>query len=425
MTAGGSIWIGQLDLDHDAAVLPVTAAVHDDYEIARVLVRLHQAPVGYIHVPMHPEQTLSARARAAAEAELAGPLQVHKDRDSAGAENAGQDDWDIRVQCPQRFPADSGAGISVVVCTRDRAESLRDCLHALQQVRYSPIEILIVDNAPSKDDTRRLVTELAREDARFRYTCEPRPGLSRARDHGAALAKFDLLAFTDDDILVDAGWPAALVAGFCADPDTSCITGLVASRSLDTSAERYFDSRYAWGEMFSPRRYDLAANRDSSALYPYSAGIFGTGANFAIRRMVIDSVGGFDPLLGVGGPGKGGEDLDMFLRVILAGQRLCYLPSALVWHRHRADDKALAEQIYAYGHGLGAYLAKRVMTRDMPAMMLARGFRQAAVIATRMRRASRASQFKARGGRLAVIEAWGVLAGAARFYRASGRKQDQ
>lgn len=430
MTRGGGIWVGQLDLDDDTrdddtAVSPVSAAGTADYELARVLVRLHRAPIGYVHVAMHPEQTLSERVHAAAAAQLAEPLRAHLEQDQCDAKQAGRHDWDVRVQCPQRFPAAAGTGLTIIVCTRERPEYLLDCLGALQRVTYSPVEILVVDNAPVSRTTRSLVTELARRDARFRYTCEPRPGLSRARNHGAAAATFDLLAFTDDDILVDPGWPAALVAGFAADPDASCITGLVASRSLDTGAERYFDSRYTWAESFSPRRYDLAVNRDKSPLYPYSAGIFGTGANFAIRRPVIDSVGGFDPRLGAGGPGRGGEDLDMFVRVILAGRRLCYLPSALVWHRHRAEDKALAEQIYAYGYGLGAYLAKRLIAHDMPAAMLTRGLGQAAVIAARMRRASQASQFKVRGGRLAAVEAWGVLAGAARFYRASGQRPDQ
>ena len=67
------------------------------------------------------------------------------------------------------------------------------------------------------------------------------------------------------------------------------------------------------GEAFEPRRYDLVANRHPSALYPFSAAFPGTGANFAIRRSAVNDLGGFDPILGTGGPGRGGEDLDWFL----------------------------------------------------------------------------------------------------------------
>ena len=173
-----------------------------------------------------------------------------------------------------------------------------------------------MDNAPHGDATRDAVTALAHDDPRIRYTCEPHAGLSRARNHGMARARYDIVAFTDDDTMVDSGWPSAIAAGFAADTDAVCVTGLVATSALDTGAERYFDSRYSWGEAFEPRRYDLAIHRHPSRLYPFRAAIFGTGANFAVRRSALDRLGGFDPLLGAGSPGRGGEDLDMFLRVI-------------------------------------------------------------------------------------------------------------
>src|SRR6185437_8580535 len=104
------------------------------------------------------------------------------------------------------------------------------------------------------------------------------------------------------------------------------------------------------------------------------------------------TLGEFDPLLGAGSPTRGGEDLDMFLRVILAGERLSYVPSALVWHRHRADVAALGEQIYSYGYGLGAYLAKHLLSRDLKLTVLGRGLiRQSGVVISRMRQASEAS----------------------------------
>ena len=241
--------------------------------------------------------------------------------------------------------------------------------------------------------------------------------MSRARNHGLARAQFNLVSFTDDDTQVDPGWPSAIAAGFAADPETVCVTGLVVSSSLDTGSERYFDSRYSWGEAFEPRRYDLVAHRHSSPLYPYGAGVFGTGANFAVRRNAVTDLGGFDPILGAGGPGRGGEDLDMFLRVILAGGRICYLPSSLVWHQHRSDMEALGEQIYAYGYGLGAYLAKHLTSGRMPAVLLTCSLRQAGIVLRRTRQASQAGQMRAGGKRLALTEARGVLAGALCYHR--------
>ena len=419
--AGAGIWVGLLDLDGSEPIHGVSGPLSDSHGMARVLIRVHHAPIGYVQLPAAPAESLTARAASLAEKMLAMPLRGHEELDKSALNAQDSAGWMAEVCCPHRFAASGGAGVTVIVCTRDRTEGLRECLRSIQQASYEPLEILVVDNAPTRDDTRELVTALAKTDERLHYTCEPDPGLSRARNHGLARAQFDLVCFTDDDTRVDPGWLSAVAAGFAADPETVCVTGLVASSSLNTGAERFFDSRYSWGEAFEPRRYDLTTHRHSSALYPYSAGVFGTGANFAIRRGAVTDLGGFDPILGAGGPGRGGEDLDIFLRIILAGGRICYLPSSLVWHQHRADLEALGEQIYSYGYGLGAYLAKHLISGLMPAVLLGRGLRQAGVILGRTRQASRAGQMRVGGRRLALTEARGVLAGALCYRRAARR----
>ena len=107
-------------------------------------------------------------------------------------------------------------------------------------------------------------------------------------------------------------------------------------------------------------------------LFPFQVGQYGTGANFAMRRSVILALGGFDEALGVGSPTRGGEDIDIFTRVLLDGRALSYQPTALVWHRHRADISALHEQIAGYGVGLGAWIAKLMMDRRTAPMVLRR-----------------------------------------------------
>ena len=415
--AEASIWVGLLDLDDSEPICGVSGPLSDRHGTARVLIRMHHAPIGYVQLPTAPAETLTARATILAESTLAEPLRIHEEVDKAALNAQNSAGWMAAVSCPQRFATSGGAGVTVIVCTRDRSKGLDECLRSIQQVNYEPLEILVVDNAPTKDDTRDLVTALAKADPRICYTCEPDPGLSRARNHGLARAQFDLVSFTDDDTRVDPGWPSAVAAGFAADPETVCVTGLVVSSSLDTGSERYFDSRYSWGEAFEPRRYDLVAHRHSSPLYPYGAGVFGTGANLAVRRNAVTDLGGFDPILGAGGPGRGGEDLDIFLRIILAGGRICYLPSSLVWHQHRSDMEALGEQIYSYGHGLGAYLAKHLTSGRMPAVLLTCSLRQAGIVLRRTRQASQAGQMRAGGKRLAPTEARGVLAGALSYHR--------
>ena len=107
--------------------------------------------------------------------------------------------------------------------------------------------------------------------------------------------------------------------------------------------------------------FHLTENRDDSPLDPYSAGAFVAGANFAISRTLLKEIGNFDEALGAGTPSGGGEDLHMFMRIILSGNRLVYEPSAIVSHVHRTDLSELAKQMRAYGSGCTAALTAIVL----------------------------------------------------------------
>jgi glycosyltransferase involved in cell wall biosynthesis len=421
MTVEHSVWIGMLDVDGDCPVVGVNGPLRPDHQMARLLIRTHLAPIGYVLVPAAPAESLSQRARLAAEASLAAELSRHL---SCGDDLSREDGPAGPVNglaCPLRQVVSSGVGVSVVVCSRERPGDLETCLSAMRRISYEPMEILVVDNAPTSDTTRKLVEAMACDDPRIRYATEPARGLSAARNHGLEQAHYDIVAFTDDDTVADPNWPGALSAVFASEPGVVCVTGLVASTSLTTRSERYFEARYASPEPFQPCRYD--ENSRPGTLYPYTAGVFGRGANFALRRSGMTAIGGFDPRLGAGSTGLGGEDLDMFLRVILAGGSIQYEPSALIWHRHRPDEIALSEQLYAYGHGLGAYVAKHLHDRRLFAALISHGARHGWSLVRQMRHASAASQLGSRGSLLAADELRGMVAGAARYWVSRWRRR--
>jgi len=178
------------------------------------------------------------------------------------------------------------------------------------------------------------------------------------------------------------------VRGFGQADDVACVTGLVATAEIDNVVQLYFHQRTAWGTVLSQRIFDLADNRDDSPLYPYSAGIYGTGANFAMTKSALKELGPFDEALGAGSPCGGGEDVDMFMRVILAGHRLAYEPSAVVWHVHRAELSELSRQMTAYGSGCTAALTAMVMRNPRVllelAARIARGVQRITVIGSRV-----------------------------------------
>jgi GT2 family glycosyltransferase len=176
-------------------------------------------------------------------------------------------------------------------------------------------------------------------------------------------ARGDIVAFTDDDTIVDAGWLEGIRVGFGRADDVACVTGLVPAAELTTVEQEIFEGVCGWSSNLVSEVYRLRDREWRGSLFPLSAGRFGTGANFALDRHVLDDVGGFDEALGAGTRAKGGEDLDAFVQVLLTGQALAYEPSAIVWHFHRRERSELRSQMFGYGAGLAAYLTKQLLDR--------------------------------------------------------------
>lgn len=359
------IWIGQVELSESLVPVGVSRPQRAEDSAARLLVRLHGQVLGFVSITLSGPDLDPATVAAAVQAQLAGPLGRHLEHDGlelGGARGAlTADGVGGGRSCGHLASPVWAAPITVVVCTRDRPEVLANCLAWLQRLRYPAFDVVVVDNAPTTGGTRDCFDRVVGDDARFRYVCEPTAGLSKARNRGLAEAHAAHVAFTDDDVQVDPWWLHGIAAGLARDPGAGCVTGLVPPAELEHGAQHYFDRRYSWATHMAPHVYDMANGRDQSVLYPYSAGIFGTGANFAVDRDLFLELGGFDEALGAGSPAGGGEDLDAFVRILRAGRSVVYEPSAIVWHVHRAGSRAQRRQLFSYGAGLTAFLSKYVV----------------------------------------------------------------
>nr|WP_314144567.1 glycosyltransferase [uncultured Rhodococcus sp.] len=323
----GALWIGSIDLERDlpASILLMDA---DGYSRARLLARFGLDPVGFVELVIDNGRVSTAELRASTD-------ELRSSADTAP---------------PSILPP-----MTVVICTRDRVDHLRGAVASVLAVEYPDFELVVVDNASTTRDTVEFVESV--DDPRVRIVREPVPGLSRARNTGVRAARHEIVAFTDDDVAVDQFWLTNLARGFERANRVACVSGIVPSGEIRTPAQAYFDRRVGWASSVTPRIYDLSDPPTDVPLFPFQVGMYGTGANFAVRRGRMFDLGGFDESLGVGSPTNGGEDLDMFFRILMAGDQLVYEPGAIVWHRHRADSAALATQARGYGLGLGAWLA--------------------------------------------------------------------
>jgi GT2 family glycosyltransferase len=265
----------------------------------------------------------------------------------------------------------TGPSVSVVVATRHRAAALDRCLAALADLTDRDAEILVVDNGPDRD-TAAVARHHADGPIPVRYLVERRRGASRARNLGLAEAAGSVVAVTDDDVVVDPGWLTALRAGFTRGPGIACVTGLVLPGSLDSPAQELFETWGGFNKGYTPRVFGPRRPAAAGPLYPFIPGLYGSGNNVAFRADVLRALGGYDIALGPGTEAPAGEELDLFFALLTGGYRLAYEPAAVVWHHHRPDEEALAEQLHGYGIGLSAVMTKWATKSPGHALALAR-----------------------------------------------------
>lgn len=251
-------------------------------------------------------------------------------------------------------------GLTIAICTKDRAERLSRLLERLAQaVAYSPFpftEVLVVDNAPSDSATADAVARFAR----MRYVMEPKVGLNFARNAALGNARGDLLAFLDDDVVIDREWLDGLATACRSAPDAGGFTGLVLPYKLDTDARVAFEKRGGFGRGFERREWH--ATSFVYELHPVGAGLLGAGCNMAFKTDLLRDLGGFDDALDTGAPLPGGGDLDIFYRVLRTGRPIIYEPRYAVYHEHRETIEQLRRQYWTWGLGMMAFLDKSMRT---------------------------------------------------------------
>ncbi|MFR9803442.1 glycosyltransferase family 2 protein [Pseudonocardia sp. RS010] len=325
-------WVGQVERRTDGADA-LDLSVDPRYLAARLLVTTGGSPSGLITVGLTGGRATTSTVRAAIEAQL------------------GPDTGEEAPALPR-----SVEPLTVVIATRDRAESLRTSLAAVVAGDHPAVTVIVVDNDPPDESTRLVAEEFA--DRGVVYVRERRRGLSVGRNRGLREAVTRLVAFTDDDTEVDRRWASRIAAVFASEQDLACLSGPVIGARLETEDELAAERALVWNRGFAARRYSLADPPADSAIFPFSPGLFGIGANFAVRADVARAVGGFDEALGAGAPTRGGEDCEFMVRLVLAGHRVGYEPGAFVWHHHRSSPEELRRQLRGYSMGLGAFLTK-------------------------------------------------------------------
>ncbi|GHO81113.1 hypothetical protein KSD_88840 [Ktedonobacter sp. SOSP1-85] len=340
------------------------------YQRVLAVVRLHTQPLGLVELPLSTEELTPATYAPLLWNALSSEINEHLQQDGL-PELSELSLQGLTSATPPRCLAEREAFlvspdlplVSVIIPTHDRPETLASCLEGVLAQHYPRFEVLVVDNKPSTDATQRLLTQISGTHPQVRYLREEGPGIGNAANCGIAAAQGEILAFTDDDVVLDPYWLVELVRGFRQAEKVACVTGLVLPLELEQPAQFWFEQYAGFTKGFQRRLFDMKEHHPKTRLHPYTAGQFGTGASMAFTASFLKSIGGFDPALGGIGPVKAGLDISAFFEVMMHGYRLVYEPRALLYHLHRRDYSGLHKQLHNYGMGLTAYLTKCVWER--------------------------------------------------------------
>ncbi|MFL5617310.1 MAG: glycosyltransferase [Gemmatimonadaceae bacterium] len=234
-------------------------------------------------------------------------------------------------------PRRPGPRFTVIVPTFNRPASLAACVAALRALERpgGTLEIVIVNDGgrpPTADVMQITVGDPALE---LRVVEQRNAGPAKARNTGAAEARGEWLAFTDDDCLPDRGWLTAFDAVLRATPDA-----LVGGRTVNALPDSMFADT-------SQRLADFV----SSYFAGGAAGRFFTSNNLAVARDTFLAAGGFD----IRFPFSAGEDRELGDRWSAQGRPSVSAPEAIVRHAHRLSARGFVRQHFRYGRGAAAF----------------------------------------------------------------------
>jgi glycosyltransferase involved in cell wall biosynthesis len=232
--------------------------------------------------------------------------------------------------------------VSVIVLTFNRKKVLENCLKSLYKMNYpiSNFEVIVIDGG-STDGTMQMFPD---EFPDIRFIVEKRKGRPVARNTGWKYAKGQIVAYTDDDCIVDENWLKFLVSGFDSE-EIGAVGGplflLHQSKSIHNRFEGTPMGDFYLGDKKLPARELITAN-------------------LAVRRDVFEK-NRFDETLIYDL-----EDIDFCRSLMATGYNLIYLPEAIVYHNINPKRLTIPSTLKkAFPAGISLYIMERKNNQNL------------------------------------------------------------
>lgn len=215
---------------------------------------------------------------------------------------------------------------SVIIPTYKREESLCRTLESLLKQDFKQFEILIVDNAVSPSLEKKIENYKKESDITIRYIPEPRLGLHYGRNRGALESASEILLYTDDDTLFPENWVQNMVKSFSYSTKVAAVGGKVLPDFEDNSnqigKEWFLKNAQGYLSLLDFSEKITVLPKDNLSIY---------GCNMALRKSVLQKIGGFNPEL-YGDIYLGDGETGTLKKIQEAGWDLLYNPEVMLYH---------------------------------------------------------------------------------------------
>ncbi|MEK6715280.1 MAG: glycosyltransferase [Candidatus Omnitrophota bacterium] len=244
--------------------------------------------------------------------------------------------------------------ISVIIATYNRSESLKETLESLVKQDCDgsyEYEVIVADNN-SNDKTKETVESYkSRSNGKLKYLFEPRQGKPYALNKGIAQAKGEVIAFTDDDCIIDKYWLLNIAKSF--NGDNSGIN-MVGGKSLPLWPN---ESRPNWFGDYFLGPLGILDYGDKPIIFESDSQRLFFGNNFAFKKKLFDTYGGFDTRM------INAHDTEICSRFLRAGVKGLYNPDIKILHKiptNRLSPKYFYGWFYRRGKLWDLFEDKRV-----------------------------------------------------------------
>jgi len=225
--------------------------------------------------------------------------------------------------------------ISVVVCTRNRAQDLKECIDSIIGQSHSPAEIVVVDSSDN-DSTRLLIKEFKKQEKIPIQYIHTKPGLTKQRNIGIKKSRGIIVAFLDDDVILEKLYFKEVIKCFNMSDDISGVGGYITNTNPDNIFERCFRKIFmltGGGKKGFMKRSGFACFNDANEMDRVATTQILSGCNCCYRKSIFNDYA-FDEMF----EGYGlMEDVEFSHRVSMRNKLVCTSQAKLVHKRSPSE----------------------------------------------------------------------------------------